>query len=193
MTKLLTGQNCIWFLAILPNWIFSLGKKWQPEISTECVFWFMSWFSRAALSQFKDFKIVQRELASTHSEICSPLSWIKFRTTVAGLLRCGWLTQEICKSYRSLTMLFTHLTHYKSIVMVTTCKYFPHCVFMPMWFVTFLFSCCVVVVIGQNQPDQSSQTESHLQATPRYSEEVCFLIETKVHLSPVCVCVHVYV
>lgn len=50
-----------------------------------------------------------------------------------------------------------------------------NCSFMYFWLVIFLFSCSSVVVIGQNQPDQSRQTEIQLHAAPQYSEEVCSL------------------
>ena len=46
-----------------------------------------------------------------------------------------------------------------------------------------LSSCSSVVVFGQNQPDQSGQTEIQLQAAPRYSEEVCFSLKNT-HVSP---------
>lgn len=56
--------------------------------------------------------------------------------------------------------------------------------------VIFPFSSSVVVV-GQNQPDQSSQTEVHLQAIPQYSGKVSFFKkkkkkEVKLKLSHLC-------
>lgn len=50
---------------------------------------------------------------------------------------------------------------------------------MSFWLAIFLFSCSSVVVIGQNQPDQSRQTEIQLYAAPQYSEEVCSFAEMK--------------
>lgn len=44
------------------------------------------------------------------------------------------------------------------------------------------YLCFLVVVIGENQPGQSGQTEIHLQEASGYSEKVQYVLKTKLLL-----------